>query len=103
MALSKGDSALMFKALADETRLRIFGMLSDTEVCACDILEHVDITQPTLSHHMKVLAERELINSRKDGTWMRYTLNKDKITELQNFLEDIKNNTPSESGSKCCD
>lgn len=90
MALSKGDFALIFKALGDETRLKVFSMISDEAICACDILEHVDITQPTLSHHMKVLTDCDLIKSRKDGSWMRYTLNQDKVTELQDFLEGVK-------------
>lgn len=50
-------------------------ILSCGEMCACDILEHFDFTQPTLSHHMKVLMENNLVNVRKDGQWNYYSLN----------------------------
>lgn len=90
MAAAKLDFALLFKALGDETRLRIVSMLSDVEVCACDILAHLEITQPTLSHHMKVLGGCGLVKSRKDGAWMRYRLNEETVTEMQRFLEGIR-------------
>lgn len=90
MAHSLKTYAQMFKALSDETRLKILGMLSDDEICACELLEEVDITQPTLSYHMKYLCDSGLVNSRKDGPWMRYTLNTAQIALLGNFLQDIK-------------
>lgn len=83
------DSALLFKALSDETRLKIIDMLSCDELCACDILEAFAITQPTLSYHMKILTECGLVNARKDGAWTRYTLNQDLISALKAFLEHI--------------
>ena len=49
--------ALVFKALAEPNRLKIIKMLSQGEHCACEILESLQITQPTLSHHMKILTE----------------------------------------------
>ena len=66
------EYALMFKALSDETRLKIVEMLSCGEMCACDILESFSITQPTLSYHLKTLIDSGIINSRKDGSWIRY-------------------------------
>lgn len=83
--------ALIFKALSDETRLRILEMLSFEELCACKILESFNITQPTLSYHMKLLTGCGLVNSRRDGAWMRYTLNHEtfvEISELWDFLAD---------------
>lgn len=101
MALTYADCATLFKALGDETRLKIFGMLSQQEVCACDLLEDLDITQPTLSHHMKVLTTCGLVDARKDGSWMRYTVNAEYVTRMQNFLEARKSNEPSDKNS-CC-
>lgn len=91
--LNCSDSALIFKALSDETRLRIIDMLSSSELCACDILEEFAITQPTLSYHMKILTESGLVNARKDGAWTRYTLNLELMHSLMTFLEHITSNT----------
>ncbi len=77
----------MFKALADETRLKIINMLTESEeLCACKILENFNITQPTLSYHMKILTDSGLVLGNKDGSWMKYTLNSERITELRSFL-----------------
>lgn len=85
--LSNGDSAMIFKALSDETRLKIISLVSGTELCACDILEEFEISQPTLSYHMKILTDSGLINARKDGAWMRYTLNTELVDSLQDYLK----------------
>lgn len=81
--------ALYLKALGDETRIKIFHMLSDGELCACDILEEFHITQPTLSYHMKILDNSGLINSRKDGIWMRYSINRETLEELKTLFDNI--------------
>lgn len=65
----------LLKALADPNRLKIIDILSCGEECACTILEHFDFTQPTLSHHMKILMECGLVTGRKEGTWTKYSLN----------------------------
>ena len=86
MNYSYAEYALLFKALSDETRLRILNMLSGNELCACNILDDVNITQPTLSYHMKILSECGLVSARKDGSWMKYTLQNNKILNLNEFL-----------------
>jgi len=68
-------NAKTFKALSDSNRLKIIDLLSCGEKCACEILNYFKFTQPTLSHHMKVLIECGLVNSRKEGTWNYYSLN----------------------------
>lgn len=85
--LSSSDAAMMFKALSDETRLKIIDMVSCAELCACDILEEFELTQPTLSYHMKILTDSGLVNARKDGTWTRYTLNTESANALKEFFE----------------
>ena len=75
------------KALADETRLKIIELLSQGELCACKILEHFNITQPTLSYHMKILCESGLVLGRRDGAWMRYSLNMESIALVKNFFD----------------
>ena len=66
----------LFKALSDENRLQIVEMLVDGELCACRILEKFDITQPTLSHHMKILCDCGLVKGRKQGKWIYYSISK---------------------------
>ncbi len=90
---SYSDSALIFKALSDETRLRIINMLSGDELCACNLLEEFEITQPTLSYHMKILTESGLVNARKDGAWMRYTLKMNAVNDIKEFLDKITSDT----------
>ena len=64
----------IFKALSDVNRLKIIDLLSYEEKCGCKILEHFNFTQPTLSHHMKILCESGVVNSRKEGKWTYYSI-----------------------------
>lgn len=84
--------SLIFKALSDETRLKIVDMLSCGELCACDILNCVDISQSTLSYHMKILTDSGLVLGRKDGSWIRYSINHNNKLDLLSFLEKITSN-----------
>lgn len=79
----------MFKSFSDPNRLKIIEMLSCGEMCACTILEKLNITQPTLSHHMKKLEEADLIKIRKDGLWSYYSLNKKQIKNMMIFMLQI--------------
>jgi len=79
----------LFKALGDVNRLMIVDMLSCGELCACRILMKFDITQPTLSHHMKILCDSGLVNGRRDGKWMYYSLNEKTVGEFKVFLTEI--------------
>ena len=82
--------ALLMKALGDETRVKIFDMLSQGERCACKILEEFAITQSTLSYHMKILCDCGLVNGRRDGIWMRYTINPDTLEQVKDFFNSIE-------------
>ncbi len=81
--MNYADYVLIFKALADETRLKIAQMLIKGELCACKILESFHITQPTLSYHMKILCDSGLVEARRDGAWMRYSLNTATFEEIK--------------------
>ncbi len=83
------EHAIMFKALSDETRLKIIDMLSCGELCACMILEGLEITQPTLSYHMKILTETGIVSGRREGAWMHYQLVHEKSEELRDFLKKL--------------
>jgi len=90
------------KAVSDETRLKIIDMISCGEMCACDILEGLDISQSTLSYHMKILSESGLVNAVRDGAWMRYTLNKEKTDTLITYFKYITSEKDDCICKKCC-
>jgi len=92
MKHSHAEYVLAFKALSDETRLKVIDMLSCGEMCACEILEAFSISQSTLSYHMKTLVDSGLVNSVRDGAWMRYTLNKENTYAVLGFFTNIINN-----------
>lgn len=92
MGKNYGDYALFMKALADETRIRIFDMLAHGELCACKILEEFNITQPTLSYHMKILCDSNLVESRRDGVWMRYSINNNNLENIKDWFDSIGQN-----------
>lgn len=83
------DIAVICKALGDSNRLQIVQMLSDGEKCGCKLLEAFEITQPTLSHHMKILCECGLVKDRKIGKWHHYSLNCETMQEFKNFIENL--------------
>jgi ArsR family transcriptional regulator len=64
----------LFKALADETRLRILGLLLTGEVCVCDIHESLKIPQPKASRHLAYLRRAGLVDTRREGLWIHYRL-----------------------------
>lgn len=65
----------IFKALSDGTRLRIVKLLEKGELCVCDIVAALDMVQPKVSFHLSALKEADLIKDRKQGKWIRYSLN----------------------------
>lgn len=83
------DTAKVLKAISDPKRLRIVDMLSCGELCACKILEEFQITQPTLSHDMKVLIEAKIVNDRRDGKNIYYSLNKEYLEKFEQTLHEI--------------
>ena len=69
------DLVMIFKALSDETRLRIIKLLEEGELCVCDITAALDMVQPKVSFHLSALKEAGLIKDRKEGKWIHYSLN----------------------------
>ena len=63
-----------FKALADETRLRILGLLGVREMCVCEVMVALGLTQPTASHHLRILENIGLVKDRKEGKWVFYSI-----------------------------
>ncbi len=81
--------AKVFKALSDENRLKLLDYLRGGEKCACKLNEIVDVSQPTLSHHMKILCDSGLVKGRKEGKWMHYSIDQEVSDELQQMLREI--------------
>jgi ArsR family transcriptional regulator, arsenate/arsenite/antimonite-responsive transcriptional repressor len=79
--------AAQFKALADPTRVAIINCLSAAEeVCVCNLTDTFDLSQPTISHHLKILREAGLVESTRRGTWAYYRLVPEKIEALRAAL-----------------
>src|SRR5258705_1550050 len=76
MAKQLVEMETLFKALADATRLRIFGLLLRGEVCVCDIHETLKIPQPKASRHLAYLRRSGLVDTRREGLWIHYRLGK---------------------------
>ena len=77
----------IFKALSDESRLKIVkSLIKNESQCACKLLELVSCGQPTLSHHMTILIKCGLINSKKVGKWVHYSINNDVMLQIIKYL-----------------
>jgi len=75
-----------FKALADETRLRIVKLLGVREMCVCEMMVALDLTQPTASHHLGLLENAGLVKDRKEGKWVFYSIADQKLIENMHEL-----------------
>ena len=88
--MSYEADAKIFKALADENRLRIMDMLVESGKCASDLLDMLELSQPTLSHHMRILWEAGLVNKVKDGRWIRYAISDSGIARIEEIVKRYK-------------
>jgi len=90
---------LIFKALSDETRLRILKLLEHGELCVCDIVAALDMVQPKVSFHLGVLQEAGLIKGRKQGRWIHYRIDDSEMFKrilILSVLEKITQNATAE-------
>ena len=84
------DLAKMFKALADPVRLRLLSLIASHdggEACVCDLTGPFDVSQPTISHHLKVLREAGLVGSERRGTWVYYWVLPAALARLSSLLQ----------------
>ena len=95
------QQVLCFKALSDETRLQILEMLTMGELCACNILEKFNFTQPTLSYHMKLLSQAGLVSGRKEGKWTYYSLCEEALQTAGAYFEGLLNAIPQKHCVLC--
>jgi ArsR family transcriptional regulator, arsenate/arsenite/antimonite-responsive transcriptional repressor len=82
----------LLKALADPVRLRLLSLVAshaDGEACVCDLSEAFDLSQPTISHHLKVLHEVGLLGRTKRGVWVYYKVRRDALADLGALIGDV--------------
>lgn len=88
-----GRIAPLLKALADPVRLRLLSLVAahaDGEACVCDLHGAFDLSQPTISHHLKVLHEAGLLGRSKRGTWVYYSVQRDALADLASLLGGVR-------------
>ena len=100
--MNSEQAALVCKALGDANRMQIIQSLTGGELCACELLEQFSITQPTLSHHMKILCDSGLVASRRDGKWTYYSLNCAMFKEFKLFVGSITCKKSAASSTASC-
>ena len=83
-------NSAVFKALGDSTRFHLFLLIAkNPDICACELLDKLAIAQTTLSHHVKILSQADLIKIEKKGRWKHYEANQEKIRELITFMKSL--------------
>lgn len=97
------NSARLFHALSDETRLSILQRLRMGERCVCDLTDALEAAQSRLSFHLKVLKDAGLVADRREGRWMYYTLNPEALSEVAELVETLASApSPAERKNGCC-
>ena len=96
------ETARVFKALCDENRIRILELLRSGEKCACILLADLNVTQSTLSHHMKILCDSGIVQGRKVGKWVYYSIDSEGAESAIQLLK--KQVTPDlqQVSTPCC-
>lgn len=87
---------IFFRAMGEDTRVKIISMLLKEEMCICELMEELKLSQSAVSHHVKILKQAELVNDRRSGKWTFYSINKsgfeDHLKSLQEeFVEPVDN------------
>ena len=91
-----------FRALADPLRLQILECLRESELCVCDLCDHLEVNQSRLSFHLKSLREAGLVRARQDGRWMYYSLNLTQLVALEQYLSDYRRFATFQPAPPCC-
>ena len=103
MELSEDKIVSVFKALCDENRISILKLLRSGEKCACKLLDELNVTQPTLSHHMKILCDSGIVVGRKEGKWMHYSISPEGSATAVKYLKELTKITCSDADKSCCE
>ena len=103
MNLDEKKTAVIFKAFCDENRIRILKLLRNGEKCGCRLLEELQVTQPTLSHHMKILCDSGIVIGRKEGKWMHYSISENGVQYAIDCLQALMITSAAFENKSCCD
>lgn len=95
------DTVKIFKALSDLRRVKIIRLLQKGELCACNLLENLDMGQSGLSYHMRILVDSNLVKCRVDGKWSHYSLSIDGKETAKNILDSLIIESSSEIKCNC--
>lgn len=102
-ALSNKKAVALFHALSDETRLALLERLKGGEQCVCELMDAMKAAQSRLSFHLKVLKDAGLVEDRREGRWMYYSLSAQAIEELEDLEGSLKKAARSAvSAGRCC-
>jgi ArsR family transcriptional regulator, arsenate/arsenite/antimonite-responsive transcriptional repressor len=96
------ELAEMFKALGDPVRLEIVKMLIGKELCVCDILTAFNVSQPTISHHLKALKYAGLVRDSRDGKWVYYSLDHGVLEQMRELLEEFAEKSVNSERCRNC-
>jgi ArsR family transcriptional regulator len=100
--LSHEKVALLFHALSDPTRLELLDRLKTGEQCVCELTDVMRTGQSRLSFHLKVLKDAGLLNDRREGRWMYYSINTDALDDLEECVSELKKASKATPSSRCC-
>ena len=103
MELSEDKIVSVFKALCDENRISILKLLRSGEKCACKLLDELNVTQPTLSHHMKILCDSGIVVGRKEGKWMHYSISAEGSKAAVDLLKELTTIDCQCENKSCCE
>lgn len=102
MYLDEKKTAVIFKAFCDENRIRILKLLKTGEKCACKLLDEINVTQPTLSHHMKILCDSGIVIGRKEGKWTHYAISPEGAEKAALYLTILTTTEAAPQENTCC-
>ena len=97
------DRAKIFKAFCDENRLQILDMLKSGEKCACKLVDELNISQSTLSHHMKILCDAGIVVGRKEGKWTHYSISEKGVEQAKECLRQLTTLDVECENKPCCE
>lgn len=101
--MDEKKTAVIFKAFCDENRIRIIKLLRSGEKCACKLLEEINVTQPTLSHHMKILCDAGIVTGRKEGKWTHYSISEKGVKQAEECLRRLTSLDDAGESKSCCE
>lgn len=100
--MTNAQSATIFKAFCDESRLNILARLREGETCVCALAECLGMKQSALSYHMKILVTSGIVTARQEGKWTHYRLNPQGISEASALLQEIATPSKAQNPVLCC-